>query len=108
MSDHVIQTVGFRFFVAAVLVLMSALVCGIVAVGVCRRYAFSRGGVAMWGIIGFLFGPAGLLLQWCMLAFPAREPCHSCGKLRVVSRVTCEHCDSTISAPALDGTEIFA
>ena len=107
-SDFNPLTMGSRFYVAAALAVLSALVCCMLAIGISRRYAFSWRRIATWGISGFLFGPAGVLLQFCMVEFPARQPCSSCGQPRVVNRTTCEHCSSAFPAPAPDGTEVFA
>jgi hypothetical protein len=80
MSDHVIEAVGLT------------------------RYFGDRPAVSDLN----LTVPKGcILLWWCLLDLPARQPCSWCGKPRVVNRVSCEHCLASFPAPALDGTEIF-
>jgi hypothetical protein len=81
----------------------SALICWLVA----RRYSFSRGGCMGWTVCGFLFGWVGLVLMLVVHDWPARICCAKCGKLRVVSRETCEHCGAVHVAQEPDGTEIF-
>jgi hypothetical protein len=81
----------------------SALGCFLLA----YRHAFSRVRCCGWALAGFFFGWVGLLLMFAIQEWPARIPCPKCGKLRVVSRDTCEHCGALHAAPALDGTEIF-
>jgi hypothetical protein len=81
----------------------SALDCFLLA----RRYSFSGTRRVRWALIGFFFGWVGFALMLAMQEWPARIACPSCGKLRVVTRDTCEHCGALHSAPAADGTEIF-
>ena len=81
----------------------SALVCFMLT----RRHAFSRWHCIGWALCGLLGGPMGLLLLLALQEWPARIPCPKCGKIRVVTRDTCEHCGAPHAAPALDGTEIF-
>lgn len=72
-----------------------------------RTYAFQTGRLITWTGIALLLGPLGYLTMLTLLEWPAREPCPSCNKKRVVTRETCEHCNAPFPAPALDGTEIF-
>ena len=72
-----------------------------------RRHAFSRWHCLGWALYGVLWGPVGLLLLLALQEWPARIPCPKCGKLRVVTRETCEHCGAPHARPAPDGTEIF-
>ena len=57
--------------------------------------------------IGLLNGPAGVALLYSLPQLSPREPCPSCGRPRVVTRPTCEHCQSSFEPPSKDGTEIF-
>ena len=82
---------------------VSALICFVLT----RRYAFSRLHCIGWGLYGLLWGPVGLLLLLALQEWPARIPCPKCGRLRVVTRDTCEHCGARHAQPAADGTEIF-
>jgi hypothetical protein len=82
---------------------VSALVCFVLT----RRHAFSRWHCLGWALSGLLCGPVGWLLLLALQEWPARIPCPKCGKLRVVTRDTCEHCGALHTVPAADGTEIF-
>jgi hypothetical protein len=73
-----------------------------------RRYAFSLRWRAAWMVLSIIAGPFTLLAMWLTTDFPARETCPSCGQPRVVNRESCEHCNAEYSAPAPDGTEVFA
>ncbi len=81
----------------------SSLTCGLLA----RRYAFSRGGCIGWTVCGLLFGWVGLVLMLVLHDWPARIRCVKCGKLRVVTRIECEHCGAPHVPQKPDGTEIF-
>jgi hypothetical protein len=81
----------------------SALVCFVVP----GRYAFSRARRFGWALLGFMFGPVGLLLMVTLLEWPGRVACPKCRKPRVVTREHCEHCHAEHTAPDADGTEIF-
>jgi ABC-type transport system involved in multi-copper enzyme maturation permease subunit len=71
------------------------------------RYAFPSSTRLWWTIGVFAVGPLGYLLMRSLLDWPALEKCSSCGKLRVVDRELCEHCNSPFAPPLLDGTEII-
>ena len=87
--------------------ILSAAISSIVAYRVARIFAFTSAQRRAWTVLGVRLGPAGLLLQWSLVEWPAREPCHACGRSRVVNRPNCEHCLAPFPAPALDGTEVF-
>ena len=89
------------------LMLLSSVVCGLVSCLLPGRYAVSRRARFGWGLAGFVFGWAGLVLMLVMNEWPARNVCARCGMLRVVTRDTCEHCGAPQAAPHPDGTEIF-
>ena len=72
-----------------------------------RRYAFKSSTRWAWTIGVLLLGPLGFPLMIALLDWPTREKCASCGKLRVVNRENCEHCQSAFSASPPDGTEIY-
>jgi hypothetical protein len=91
----------------AALMLLSAAACALVCFLLARRYSFSRAGCLGWALCGLLFGLAGLLLMLALQEWPARIACPGCGRPRVVTRETCEHCGAPHAAPAADGTEIF-
>jgi hypothetical protein len=57
--------------------------------------------------VGFFFGWVGLVLMLVLQEWPARIACPKCHKLRVITRVQCEHCGALPAVPAPDGTEIF-
>jgi hypothetical protein len=73
-----------------------------------RRYGLTKGWLAFWLFVAFAGGPFALLLFWLTTDRPARERCPACGKMRVVNRERCEHCDAPFTAPEPDGTELFA
>ena len=58
-------------------------------------------------LLGLVFGWVGLVLMLVLQEWPARVSCPECRKLRVVTRVVCEHCGALHAPPAADGTEIF-
>lgn len=72
-----------------------------------NRYAFKSSTRLWWTISVFALGPLGYLLMRSLLDWPALEKCPSCGKLRVVDRELCEHCNSPFAPPLLDRTEII-
>lgn len=74
----------------------------------CRRYAFSRERTVVWVALTALMGPLALLTMWLLLEWPARVPCASCARPRVVTRERCGHCNAPFPAPEPDGTEVFA
>jgi hypothetical protein len=86
---------------------IAALACAGLNLLLTRAYAFSRWRRVEWGLVGFLLGPVGVLLLWCMNDWPARVKCPSCGRKRVVNRDLCEHCGKPFDPPARDGTEIL-
>jgi hypothetical protein len=89
------------------LILVSALLCALLCFLLARSHAFSWARCVGWTLGGLLFGPAGLLLLLAVEEWPARIACPGCGKRRVVSRDTCEHCGARHAVPAADGTEVF-
>jgi hypothetical protein len=91
----------------AVLMLFAAGISALLCYVLTRRYAFSRWYCIGWALCGLLWGPVGLLLLLALQEWPARIPCSKCGKLRVVTRDTCEHCGAPHALPTADGTEIF-
>jgi hypothetical protein len=90
-----------------VLMLLAAGISALLCFVLTRRSAFSRLHCVGWTLCGLLWGPVGLLLLLVLQEWPARIPCSKCGKLRVVTRETCEHCGAPHALPAPDGTEIF-
>jgi hypothetical protein len=89
------------------LMLVAAIICAIVCLLLARRHAFSPARSAAWALVGFLFGWVGLALMLALQEWPARIVCPKCGKLRVVTRDTCEHCGAPHAVPEPDGTEVF-
>jgi hypothetical protein len=81
----------------------SALACCLLA----RRYSFSLRGCLGWTLCGFLFGWVGLVLMLVLQEWPARIRCAKCGRLRLVTREACEHCNAPPIPQEPDGTEIF-
>ena len=89
------------------LILLSAAASALGCFVLARRHAFSHARCISWALVGFLFGWVGLVLMLVLREWPARIVCPKCGKLRVVTRDTCEHCGATHAVPTPDGTEIF-
>jgi hypothetical protein len=89
------------------LIILSAVASALGCIVLARRCAFSRARNIGWSLIGFTFGWVGLVLMLALQEWPARVACPKCGKLRVVTRDTCEHCGAEHAKPAADGTEIF-
>jgi hypothetical protein len=87
--------------------LIAALICIPAVWWLGWRYRFSLGTRAVWSGFILLTGIPGLLAFLCAQEWPARVPCHQCGKLRVVDREHCEHCGAEFSPPEKVGTEIF-
>ena len=77
------------------------------ALWLARRYAFARGDRWAWVFVCVLLGPIGILTMIALRAWPARVACASCGRKRVVTRETCEHCAAEFPPPARIGTEIL-
>jgi hypothetical protein len=91
----------------ATLMVLAAGVFAFVCLVLTRRHAFSHLRCFGWALCGLLWGPVGLLLLLALQEWPARVPCPKCGKPRVVTRDTCEHCGAAHAVPTPDGTEIF-
>jgi hypothetical protein len=89
------------------LMLLSSVACGLACFLLPRCYAVSRRSCIGWALTGFVFGWAGMVLMLVMNEWPARVVCARCRKLRVVTRVMCEHCGARQAMPAPDGTEVF-
>ena len=83
------------------------ILCAAVGWWLGTRYSFSRKAKFGWVVFLLLSGASGLLAFLAVQEWPAREPCPSCRKLRVVDRETCEHCGSKFAPPETNGTEIF-
>ena len=92
---------------AGVVLLVGAVFWASVVFGIARRYAFSRRQTWWWAVGGFILGPAGLLTLLVLREWPARLPCATCGRKRLVDRQQCEHCGAAFPPPAPTGTEIF-
>jgi hypothetical protein len=72
-----------------------------------RRHAFSNRRLALWTAVGFVLGPLGYVLMLSLLEWPAFEICPACGRSRLVTRDSCEHCSEPFLSPDFDGTEVF-
>ena len=87
-------------------ILLSAL-SGWLAYRTAGLYGFTKGETRWWLSLALLLGPAGLLTLLCLRAWPVRQICHACGKLRPADRALCVNCESAAEAPPRDGTEIL-
>lgn len=86
---------------------LASLVPTILAYRRGRKYAFTRGRLAIWTALAFVFGPVGFLLMLSLLDWPAHEKCPACARMRVVNRELCEFCGAPFPSPAPDGTEVL-
>jgi hypothetical protein len=93
-------------FALAVVILLSAL-SGWLAYRTAGRYGFTKSETRWWLSLALLLGPAGLLTLLCLRAWPVRQICHACGKLRPEDLALCVHCETAAEAPPHDGTEIL-
>jgi len=75
--------------------------------GLGRRLRLSIREQAAWAAFNLIFGIGGVLAFLSVEAWPARERCPQCQKLRRVDREHCEHCGGGFAPPARNGTEIF-
>jgi hypothetical protein len=87
--------------------LLGGIISLLVNLRLAKRNALGRGQRIVWASLGLLFGLSGVLLMLCLLPWPTKLRCESCGKARLVNRFDCEHCGATFAPPATDGTEIF-
>jgi hypothetical protein len=74
---------------------------------IARRCAFGRGLTWAWVVGNVFLSWTGVLVLIALRPIPALEICQSCGKPRVVTRETCEHCGASWPTVKRDGTEIF-
>lgn len=72
-----------------------------------KAYALAPGQQRLWMYLAILLGPLVFLTMLALLDWPAREACPACGRMRVVTREHCEHCNQPFAPPTMDGTEIF-
>ncbi len=96
------------WLIACAICVAASLLCALGAWLVARRCVLGRQAQWRWMLGVFALGPFGLLMMLCVLEWPARVACFSCGALRVVGRALCEHCHAAFPATARDGTEIFS
>jgi hypothetical protein len=87
--------------------LAAALISTILSLFVARRCVMSKSETVKWALGVFALGPFGLFTLLALREWPARVPCPSCDKKRVVTRELCEHCAAAFPETPLDGTEIF-
>ena len=91
----------------AICMMLGGVVSLVINLRLAKRNAIGRGRRTLWAGLGLVFGPSGVLLMLCLLDWPARLRCQSCGKARRIDRFDCEHCATTFAPPEPDGTEIF-
>jgi len=87
--------------------LVGAAISIVVGVWLGRRYSFDPPAQLGWAVFILLFGLPGLLAFLAVQEWPAREPCPNCGRLRIVTREHCEHCQAVFRPAEPTGTEIF-
>jgi hypothetical protein len=93
------------WFVPLLLALLTVSVVAVVALS--RRHSLSPSRTLLWVAITIALGPLGLVLMLAIVEWPVLEPCPACGRQRVVTRDSCEHCAAGVTKPAKDGTEIM-
>jgi hypothetical protein len=86
---------------------LSGLLCAAAGYLLARRFARRPPLRLAWAASGFAFALPGVLTMLSVPQKPGTVPCPSCGKRRLVTRQTCEHCGAPFPPPAPDGTEIF-
>jgi hypothetical protein len=77
------------------------------AIAIGRLYGWNRGDRWRWTVALALLGWPMMLTLLAMVPLPERIRCRSCGKMRRVGRITCEHCGAALPSPIASGTEIF-
>jgi hypothetical protein len=82
-------------------------ICLPVGFWLCRRYVMPTVPTIGWMLFLLLTGLPGLIAFLSVNEWPAREPCPSCGRRRVVTREKCEHCGAAFAPPQKVGIEIF-
>lgn len=92
---------------AAVVIAVMALLSAAAGYFVARRHALAPSRRLVWAVGGLTFALPGVLTMLSLRETPARVPCPSCGRRRIVTRDACEHCGATFAPPPSDGTEIF-
>jgi hypothetical protein len=95
------------YMVAGATLLVGAVAWAVVMAGIARRYGFTRRQARWWTVVGFFFGPAGVLTLVALREWPARVACGSCGAMRLVDRERCGNCEAGWAPRAAAGTEIF-
>jgi hypothetical protein len=90
-----------------VLICVMAVVSGAITYQLAGRFLFAPRQIRWWTTASVLLGPAGVLTLVALRDWPAREPCSTCGRKRVVNREHCEYCGAPFAPPARDGTEVF-
>lgn len=87
--------------------LVSGVLCAVGTWLLARRRGFEPRDRRVWTAIGFLTGPAGILMLLVLRGRPVRVACPACAKPRVVTRQHCEHCGASFTRPAPDPADIF-
>jgi hypothetical protein len=83
------------------------IVCAIAAVALLRRRDQTRWTKIVWIVIALLMGVSAVLLLLSLRSRVATVRCPSCGKERLVTRETCQHCQAAFAEPARQGVEIL-
>lgn len=104
-QEFFVSPMVFWIAVATVLVI-GAVLWAVAVYAIARRYRFTRRERTWWMALGFVFGPAGLLLMLSLREWPARLACVSCGKMRMVDREHCGNCGAPWPPARCGDTEI--
>ena len=96
-----------QFLLLGLLSVFTGLLSAVLAGRISRRLGDTRRTQFGWAFGVFWLGIYGVLMLLALREWPARVPCPSCGRKRVVTREACEHCGAAFGRPIQDGTEIF-
>jgi hypothetical protein len=106
-NDYFVRSSRNQLLVSWLIPLLEGILFAALAFARGRRYAFSAGRLSFWTAMGFALGPLGFALMLSLLEWPAFEQCPECGRSRLVTRDSCEHCSKPFTSPLANGTELF-
>jgi hypothetical protein len=106
-NDYFVRSSRNQLLVSWLIPLLEGILFAALAFARGRRYAFSAGRLSFWTAMGFALGPLGFALMLSLLEWPAFEKCPECGRSRLVTRDSCEHCSKPFTSPLANGTELF-
>lgn len=72
-----------------------------------RRSLLPARAVWIWTVVGFLFGPAGLVVFWLTGERPTTVPCPACRRMRRIDAEHCVHCGAVWPPRETDAADIL-